>query len=255
MKQLLLLPAFLLTAHLAISQQSALHEFIGKYQHDKAFTYAYLSKDLFEVTIKTDIDQKDWSKLHQVVENLGSLRILAADEINNGTQLYKEALGYVAKDDLEELLSVQDGDDKVRMWVKEDGKILTDLVLLVGTPEAFVLVCFSGNLELNNIMELAGMFNAAEARSLAQSSKAAAVNFSVFPNPTNGAFSVQYPDEKDAPKSLSVYDQNGKVAAEVNLSGATRQDLNLRDLPAGTYWFQLKTASGKVGIHQVQVVK
>lgn len=255
MKQLLLLPALLLTAHLAISQQNTLHEFIGKYQNEKEFTYAYLSKDLFEVTIKTDIDQSDWSKLHQVVENLGSLRILAADAIDNGTLLYKEALNHLSGDDLEELLSVQDGNDKVRMWVKEDGKTLTDLVLLVSASDAFVLVCFSGNLELNNIMELAGMFNAAEARSLAQSSKAAAADFNIFPNPTNGAFSVQYAHETDAPKSLSVYDQNGRVVTEINLSGASKQDLNLRDLPAGTYWFQLKTASGKVGINQVQVVK
>ncbi len=107
------------------AQNDALDGFIEKYKSDKAFTYAFLSKDLFEVVSKADIEDKDWKKLHNVVKNIGSLRILAADSVQDGLSLYKEALALAEGDRalvvlLEDiLLEEQDGVDEITQLLRE----------------------------------------------------------------------------------------------------------------------------------------
>lgn len=251
----LLLAACLLTAHLTHAQNNAFDGFIEKYKSDKAFTYAFLSKDLFEVVSKANIEDKDWKKLHNVVQNIGSLRILAADSIQDGLPLYKEALALVPADEFDELLTVRDGKDNVRIWAKEDNSVVTDLVLLVGSSDEFVLVCFAGNLELGNIAELAALFEAGEAEQLARSTEAVSIDFSVSPNPSSGELTVTYDDTQDVPAYLSVIDQNGRQVAYLTLSGIPIQRVILPELPSGLYWVQLKTRDGKVGVRQVQIVK
>lgn len=251
----LLLAAIALTAQFATAQNEALNGFIEKYRQDKAFTFAYLSKDLFEVVSKTRVEDQDWKKLHNVVKNIGSLRILAADSIQTGRSLFKEALALVPTDEVDELLTVRDGTDDVRIWVKEEDAVVSNLILLVGSPDEFVLVCFTGNLELGNLSELARLFDAEEAQSLARAAAAVAPEFGISPNPSNGEFTLRYADEQDQPRRLSIADQNGRVVLTQDLSGAATQHIEVRDLPAGLYWVQLETVNGKVGVKQLQVVK
>jgi Domain of unknown function (DUF4252)/Secretion system C-terminal sorting domain len=254
-KNLLFLAILLMTSRTAFSQQVPLQDFIDKYKQEKAFSYAFLSKDLFEVVAKSSIEAKDWKKLQQVVQNIGSLRILAADSIDNAISFYREAMGHIKGSDLEELLAVQDGKEKVRIWAKEEQGVVTDLVLLVSSPEEFVLVCFAGNLELGNLSELAALLNAEEAVSLAQTSKAIALDFKAFPNPTIGDFSLEYVDTVVKSATLSIFDQNGRLLSTEVLSDNTSRQFSIRDYPAGMYWVQLKTASGQVGVTSVQLVK
>lgn len=256
MKQFsLLLLAILLTTRLAFAQHDALNGFIEQHKNDQAFTYAFLSKDLFEVATQLNVEDKDWKKMHNVVKNIGSLSILAADSIQTGLSLYKEVLVLVPTDEFDELLTVRDGKDNVRIWVKSEEDMVTDLILLVGAPDEFVLICFAGNLELGNISELAKLFDAEEVEQLARTTKSAAIDFKISPNPSNGEFSVAYTDEQDPPAFLSIFDQNGRQVSTLRLSGFAIQQVMLPELPSGLYWVQLKTQNGKVGVKQVQIVK
>ncbi|MFN0036187.1 MAG: DUF4252 domain-containing protein [Saprospiraceae bacterium] len=251
----LLLLSLFLTNSAASAQQVALHDFIEKHKSDQSFTYAFLSKDLFEIATQSDIKNKDWNGLHNVVKNIGSLRILAADSIESGLVLYKEVRALIPSDEFDELLTVRDGSDNVRIWVKAEDNVVTDLILLVGSPHEFVLVCFAGNLELGNISELAKLFEAGQVEQLARTSEAVAIDFGASPNPSNGEFTLTYSDEQDPPTLLSVIDQNGRPVSTLRLSGTATQSVVLGDVPSGIYWLQLKTQNGKVGVKQVQVVK
>lgn len=251
----LLLLAMVWMANAAYTQQDALNDFIEKHKNEQAFTYAFLSKDLFEVVTQADIEEKDWKKIQHVVKNIGSLRVLAADSIDNALPLYKEARALVPDDVFDELLTVRDGKDNVRIWAKTEESIITDLILLVGSTDEFVLVCFAGVLELGNIAELAALFEAGEIEELAQTTKAMAIDFNINPNPSDGEFTLSYDDESDPPALLSIIDQNGRQLSTLNLSGFPIQQVLLPALPPGMYWVQLKTRGGKVGVKQVQIIK
>lgn len=250
-----LLLSFLCTGYTASAQNESLNNFIEKHKSDRAFTYAFLSKDLFEVATHTSIKGKEWNGLHNVVKNIGSLRILAADSIQNALPLYKEARAIVLAYEFDELLTVRDAHENVRIWVKAEEDLVTDLVLLVGSPDKFVLVCFAGNLELGNLSELAKLFEVGQVEHLVRASEAVTIDFEISPNPSNGEFRLTYSDEQDFPMLLSVIDQNGRQITSLSLLGTATQAVVLGDVPSGMYWLQLKTQNGKVGIKQVQVVK
>lgn len=251
----LLLSLALLATGFIRAQNVALNTFIDEHKNDKNFTFAYLSKDLYEVVTHSEIADKDWKKLQQVVSNFGSLSILAADHIDTGVSLYKDARDRIPADEFDELLTVRDGQENVRIWTKDVDNTVTDLILLVGAPEEFVLICFSGKLELGNLSDLAKLFDAEEAQQLAVNACAVSVDFQMSPNPSDGSFTLTYADEQDAPAQVSLTDQNGRQVAVTRLSGEASQHLVFSEIPSGLYWVQLITKEGKVGVKQLQVVK
>lgn len=253
MKQNFLFAVFFLISQLAFSQQEALDKFIDRHKEDAGVTYAFLSKDLFDVTIKADASQQQWQSLQRAIQDFGSLRILVGDSIDNSREMYQEVNGIVPGMELDELFNVKDGNDRVHLWVKDQDDTVNELVLLVGADHEFVLVCFSGVLKLQETMSLLGLFNSDEAQNLAHTSQTIAVPFQVFPNPATDSVTIQYDDASDPAESVSVIDQNGKVLTTFRLEGGNKQ-LNTQQIPNGAYWFQLKTKSGKVGVSQVQVI-
>ena len=254
-KRFLLLSALLLTAMFLRAQTDALNTFVEQHKNEQGFSFAFISKELFDITMKTDVSEKDWKKVRQVVKNIGSLRILAADSIVNGVDLYKEVYGLIPVEEFSELLAVRDGQTSVRIWVKDDVDIVTDLILLVGSPEEFVLISFSGNIELGNIASLAAIMGSGQADDLIQSSKKAEIDFKVSPNPSKGDFNIRYLETGDAPVALTLIDQNGRPVSTLHLSGAAEQEVKFGALPSGLYWLQLQTEHGKVGMKQVQIVR
>jgi hypothetical protein len=250
----LLLAILCLAATASRAQTAALNRFIDEHKATPGFTFAYLSQDLFEVVSHVNVEEKDWKQLHRLVRNLGSLRVLAGDNIAHGLELYREARALVPESEFDELITVRAEETNVRIWSKDENNVVTDLVLLVGSPEEFVLMCFAGELELSNVADLARLIDAADATDLARSAQAVAIDFQVSPNPNPGEFVVTYADEQDAPVMLTVADQNGRQVGQVRLAGLASERVELRELPAGLYWVQLKTRSGKVGVKQVQIV-
>ncbi len=256
MKQFILLFAiFLLSIALAPAQNDVFQNFIEKHKQDQGITYAYLSKDLFEVVTETNVKEKDWKKLHNVIKNIGSLSILAGDSIENALSLYREARGLVVSGNFDELLTVRDAEAKVHIWARSEDDLITDLVLLVGSPGEFVLICFAGAIELGNIAELAHLFEAGAAEELVRSSEAVAVEFSVSPNPNNGVFRLNFDGQDDMPLLLSVIDQSGRQLSSIRLAGGVAQEVRLNDLPSGNYWIQLKTQKGRIGVKPLRVIR
>ncbi len=235
--------------------QNNLQAFIEKYKQKPHFTFAYLSKDLYENATKFEVEEKDWKKVQQVVKNMGSLTILAADDLKNAKKVYQEAISVVSQTNMNELLNVRDGDEKVQIWVKDEDNNVSQLVLLVGESDEFVLVSFSGQIELNKLAQLGEMLDADASEDLAQTVAAISAEFSISPNPVQNEFVLQYSNEKDKPAQLTLTDNNGRIITQIKTSGDPIQTLQMGDVPQGTYWVQLKTTLGKVGVRQIQVVK
>lgn len=153
-KFLFLLPALFLAAQSLQAQNDAIVRFFDKYVEDERFTVVYVSPKLFQLVAKIDSDDADWEKAKPIVSNLSGLRVLTADSVSDGMSLYKEAIGKVPVKEYEELLTVRDGDENVRIWIRESGNIISELLLLVGAPSEFVLLSLTGNIDLDNISEL-----------------------------------------------------------------------------------------------------
>lgn len=155
MKHLFFSLFFLFTAAVSTSAQNdAITRFFNQYAEDERFTVVYVAPKLFHLAAKIETDDEDWNSIREIVKDLGGLRVLAADSISDGVALYKSALSKVPTNEYSELLTVRDKDEHVRIWTKDSGNIIEELLLLVGKPDEFVLLSFTGKIDLDKISEL-----------------------------------------------------------------------------------------------------
>lgn len=158
MKKALFLAVFFWTALISVSQaqqSDAITRFFDKYVNDEKFTVVYVSPKMFQMVAKIETSDPDWNKFRDVVKDLGGLRVLVADSITNGMSLYKEAMGRIPTSEYSELLTVRDGSENVRIMTRDAGDIINELLLLVGSPDEFVMLSFTGKIDLNKISTLA----------------------------------------------------------------------------------------------------
>ncbi len=247
--------AILLANCLAIAQNNNFDQFVDKYRQQNGFTYALFSKELFEVTLKTDLQESDWRKVQQIVKDLGHLSILAGENLDYTLDLYNEARDLVAEDEFAELVTVRDGSDRVRIWSKDNGTAIEEMVMIVASDRDFVLITFTGHVDLANLFELAKLINADNAQQLARDSESLRAQISVSPNPSSGQFTLTFDANDGIPTTLSVNDVYGKTVLERHLGGQLQEQINLQSLPNGNYYLQIRTDKGKLAVKQVQIVR
>ena len=155
MKKWLLLPLFALAALSSYAQNDAITRFFDKYSEDEAFTVVYISPKMFQMVAKIETDDEDWNKVRDVIKDLGGLRVLTADSVSDGLAMYKDALGRIPQKEYEELLTVRDGKEHVRFWIKESNNVINELLLLVASPDEFTMLSFVGKIDLDKISALA----------------------------------------------------------------------------------------------------
>lgn len=136
------------------AQNDGISRFFNQYADDERFTMVYISPKMFQLLAKIETDDEDWNTLRDVVRDLGGLRVLTSDSIDNGMELYKNALSKVPQSEYSELLTVRDGKENVRMWTRDSGNVIHELLLLVGSPNDFTMLSFTGKIDLDKISQL-----------------------------------------------------------------------------------------------------
>lgn len=149
-----LVPVLMLAVSTLTAQNDAITRFFDRYMEDERFTVVYVSPKLFQMLSKITLDDPEWANFQSVIKDLGGLRVLTSDSIPNGTALYKEALGKVPVAEYSELITVRDGQENVRIWTKDKGNVIEELLLLVGAPTEFTLLSFTGKIDLDKIATL-----------------------------------------------------------------------------------------------------
>lgn len=158
MKKFAIIIVALIWVNFAHAQDDAITTLFNKYVDDDKFTSIYVSPKMFQMFAKMDVNNMD-AESKQAIQSLKSLRILVAD--TNGVALYNEAINKLKTTDYELLMSVKDGDENIRFWVKENPQnknLVKELLMLVGGDD-FVLLSFSGDIDLNKMSKLSDNLN------------------------------------------------------------------------------------------------
>ncbi len=143
------------------AQVDAIDKYFSKYVEDDNFTSVFISPKMFELISKIDLDEIDSDPeaklVMDVVSDLKGLRVLTTD-VDPGLR-YKEAMGLINPNEYETLMTVKDGNENIRFWVKDSGDIINELLLVVGGDDEFVLLSFVGNIDLAKISKLANQID------------------------------------------------------------------------------------------------
>lgn len=147
---LLSLPLLLLSAG-AFCQDDAIGKFFGKYLDDSRFTVVSVSPKMFRLLSKVKWDSIP-TDLQQTVTRLQSLRILSTE--TTPMVFYKEALAAIDRKQYEDLITVRSNKDNVRFMVRDDGKVIRELLMIAVDDNGFTLMSFVGDIDLDKLSRL-----------------------------------------------------------------------------------------------------
>jgi hypothetical protein len=150
MKKLLFLGLMMIFTVMSFAQDDAISKYFEKYMDDEDFSVVYISGKMFSMF--ADVDDED-NEAKEAMKGIKGLRILSTKK--NGEALYNEAIKKFNVSEYEELMKIRDGKENVNFYIKEEGDIVKELLLIVGGEAAdFVMLSFVGDINLKQISEL-----------------------------------------------------------------------------------------------------
>ncbi len=158
MKRVIFLLAVFALPAMMIAQNSAVDKLFNKYKGKDGVTTVMIGPELFRVMKGMEIDDLKDSDIP--FDKVSSVKILTIedDDAFEGVNFYNEVKGELKTDDFAELMTIDDGGETVRMWMKADKAVVTEFLMIVGGDDN-VLIYITGNFNMNDLEELAGSFD------------------------------------------------------------------------------------------------
>ncbi len=134
------------------AQNDAIVTYFDKYLNDENFTVVYISPMMFQMI--GNMAGEDDPELKEAMAGLQGLRILTTEV--NPQKYYKEFINTVNTKDYEMLMNVREGtQEAMQFLVKKNGDDISELLLFVGEEDEFVMLSFTGNINLNKLSQIA----------------------------------------------------------------------------------------------------
>ena len=140
-----------LTTH---AQNDAISKFFEKYQNDEDFTQVNITSRMFGLFTDMEVDSEEDQAILDAISKISSIKILTKEHTNKGIALYKEAFSKLPKGEFDELMSVKDGDEKMKFLIKEKGNIISELLMISGGHDEFFIVSIVGDIDLKQISKI-----------------------------------------------------------------------------------------------------
>lgn len=140
-----------------LAQSGSMDSYFKKYQDDDSFTVVSISASMFGVISGMDIEDMD-PDVKAILDSITGLKILT--KTSDGNPYYDEALNTIKSQGLEEMMTIKDKGDNVKIYGKSDGKEkLKEVVMLRGDANNFVLMQILGSLSIEQLSKLSKTLN------------------------------------------------------------------------------------------------
>ena len=143
----------------AQAQGDAISKFFSKYQNYETFSQVNMSSKMFSLMANLEVENPEDQEVVNMISKLKGLKILAKEEARNSRELYKEALGMIPVKEYEELMSVRDKDKDMKFFIKESGGKISELVMVAGGNEEFMLLSLFGEIDLKQVSKISKKMN------------------------------------------------------------------------------------------------
>ncbi|MEL6866805.1 MAG: DUF4252 domain-containing protein [Bacteroidota bacterium] len=148
----------------AQAQNDAISKYFDQYVDNEDFTVVYVSAKMFELISRLEIDEiednEEAKAAMEVVNDLKSIRVLTTE--NDPGRYYQEAINKINTNEYEMLVKVRDEGENIQLLIKDDGTspdAISELLVLVGGEDEFVLVSLLGLIDLKKVSNIANMSN------------------------------------------------------------------------------------------------
>ena len=146
------LPAFLM------AQNSAVDKLFNKYKGRDGVTTVQISPQLFQIVKAMEIEDIEDHDIP--FDKIASVKILTIEDEEGfeGVNFYDEVEKDLDVSNFAEVMTVDDGGETVRMWMKAEKSTVSEFLLIVGGDDN-VLIYITGNFNMNDLEGLAESFD------------------------------------------------------------------------------------------------
>ena len=154
MKRIVLLVMAVAFPAFIMAQNSAVDKLFNKYSGKDGVTTVSISPELFQIVKAMDIEEIDDADIP--FDKIASVKILTIEDEDQweGVNFYDEISKDLDVSNFEEVMTVNDGGEMVRIWMKVEKNEVSEFLLIVGGDDN-VLVYITGNFSMNDLEELA----------------------------------------------------------------------------------------------------
>jgi hypothetical protein len=158
MKKILLI-ALMMIAVNGVFAQDAISKFFSKYQDDESFTQVTVSSKMFSLFTNMEVETPEDKEVLEAISKLKGLRILGKENTSDARKLYKEAYALIPTKEFEELMTVRDKDQDFKFLIKESGGKISELLMIMGGADDFMLMSLYGEIDLKQVSRLGKKMN------------------------------------------------------------------------------------------------
>ena len=141
-------PAYLM------AQNSAVEKLFNKYKGQDGVTTVQISPELFQMVKAMEIDEIEDHDIP--MEKITSVKILTIEDEEGyeDVNFYDEIKNELNVDDFKEVMTVDDGGETVRIWMKVSENTQSEFLLIVGGDEN-VLIYITGAFNMSDLEGIA----------------------------------------------------------------------------------------------------
>jgi hypothetical protein len=152
MKKIISLAGALFIPFILMAQNPAVDKLFNKYQGKEGFTTVLINKDIFKLISDSNNAEHEMNK---TLEKISGIKILAQEdkEIAGELNFYDELKKDLDFNKYEELVTVKEKDQDVRIIARANNDRISELLVIVG-GEDNVLVWIEGNFTFKDLSEL-----------------------------------------------------------------------------------------------------
>ena len=142
---------YLLGLLLCVSSFSfAQDKWFSKYADMDEVTTVYISKKMFQMMPTVESIGLELANMQGKIDGL---QILSTERKDLQAQMRKEFNGMIGKE-YEELMRVKDKKTKANFYIRQQGELIKELIMLADSEENFSVIQLKGNFTLQDIQEI-----------------------------------------------------------------------------------------------------
>lgn len=128
--------------------QNLVGDFLQKQPDAGEFTQVNVSPKMFQLLSNLADEETE-----EIIQNLTGMRIVVAE--TGADKYFAQVKSMIGKrKEYEELMAVKEEAKKVEMYIRENNGNVSELVILVANEKKFVLMNFTGKIDLKKIAQL-----------------------------------------------------------------------------------------------------
>jgi len=141
----------------SVMAQDAIDRYFSKYADNPEFTSITISSKMFGLFSNIETDDPDNKEVLDAMKDLTGIRIITSDD-SDSKEDYQKAINEVGGE-YEVLMSVDEKDEKVRFFVREESGQIAELFMIVGGEGNLFLMSISGIIDLEKMSKISKNMN------------------------------------------------------------------------------------------------